>query len=124
MTTTPTAALVHCSQARHLLVLAALAVASCATLTNDTELNQRYGPANPARFDVPMAPAPGQPRWADVKPILDNRCAVCHACYDGPCQLKLTAWEGLARGASRQSVYDSGRLREASMTRLFVDAQL
>ncbi|MFL6579810.1 MAG: fatty acid cis/trans isomerase, partial [Burkholderiales bacterium] len=124
MITASIPAMVHCSRARRLLALAALAVAGCATLTQDTDLNQRYGAANPARFDVPVAPAPGQPRWADVKPILDNRCVVCHACYDGPCQLKLTAWEGLARGASPQSVYDSSRLREASMTRLFADAQL
>lgn len=124
MTIASTPALVRRSQARSLLALVALVVAGCATLTQDTELNQRYGPANPARFDVPVAPAPGQPRWADVKPILDNRCVVCHACYDGPCQLKLTAWEGVARGANRQPVYDSTRLREAPMSRLFADAQL
>lgn len=111
------------SRWRSLLALAALLVASCATLTQDTLLNEQYGRADPARFDVPVAPAPGQPRWADVKPVLDNRCVVCHACYDGPCQLKLTAWEGVARGASRQPVYDAGRLDEAPMTRLFIDAQ-
>lgn len=72
------------SRWRSLLVLCALVVAGCATLTRDTELDQRYGPANPARFDVPAAPADGQPRWADVKPVIDNRCVVCHACYDGP----------------------------------------
>lgn len=99
-------------------------MASCATLTQDTALNEQYGRADPKRFDVPMAPAPGQPRWADVKPILDNRCVVCHACYDGPCQLKLTAWEGVARGSSRKSVYDAGRFDEEPMTRLFIDAQL
>ena len=109
---------------RSLLALAALAVASCATLTQDTRLNEQFGRADPKRFDVPVAPAPGEPRWADVKPVLDNRCVVCHACYDGPCQLKLTAWEGVTRGSSRQSVYDAGRLDEAQMTRLFADAQL
>ena len=60
----------------------------------------------------------------DVQPILERRCVVCHACYDGPCQLKLTAWEGVARGTSKVPVYDSDRLLEAPMTRLFVDAQL
>jgi len=27
----------------------------------------------------------------EVKPILENRCVVCHGCYDAPCQLKLTS---------------------------------
>ena len=26
-----------------------------------------------------------------VKPILEHRCVNCHACYDAPCQIKLTA---------------------------------
>ena len=60
----------------------------------------------------------------DVQPIVERRCVVCHACYDGPCQLKLTAWEGIARGTSKAAVYDAARLREAPTTRLFLDAQL
>jgi len=59
-----------------------------------------------------------------VQPILQRRCVVCHGCYDAPCQLKLTAWQGVARGASRENVYDTERLREAEPSRLFVDAQL
>ena len=109
---------------RRFLALLSVVVASCATLTQDIELNQRYGRSDPARFDTPIAPTADQPRWADVKPIIDRRCVVCHACYDGPCQLKLTAWEGVARGASSAAVYDSGRLLEAPMTRLFTDVQL
>ena len=30
----------------------------------------------------------------DVKPVLDNRCVVCHACYDAPCQLVLSRLRG------------------------------
>ena len=60
---------------------------------------------------------------ADVQPILERRCVVCHACYDAPCQLKLTAWEGVARGLSKDLVYDGGRLDEAPPSRLFTDAQ-
>jgi Fatty acid cis/trans isomerase (CTI) len=59
---------------------------------------------------------------ADVQPILERRCVVCHGCYDAPCQLKLGAWEGVARGASTATVYDGGRLGAAPPTRLFVDA--
>ncbi len=61
--------------------------------------------------------------WRDVQPILEQRCAVCHGCYDAPCQLNLTAYEGLARGANKQRVYDTTRLLTAEPTRLFVDAQ-
>ena len=59
----------------------------------------------------------------DVKPILDSRCSACHACYDAPCQLKATAAEGLARGATKAQVYRMTRILPAAPTRLFVDEQ-
>lgn len=58
----------------------------------------------------------------EIKPILDGRCVVCHSCYDAPCQLKLTAAEGLERGATKRKLYDGERLLPAEPTRLFVDA--
>jgi hypothetical protein len=104
--------------------LALLALVGCATLARDS-FDERFGAADPQRFDQPAAPAPGGVSWrADVQPILQRRCVVCHGCYDAPCQLKLTAWQGVARGASRENVYDTERLREAEPSRLFVDAQL
>ncbi|MEP1444990.1 MAG: fatty acid cis/trans isomerase [Paraglaciecola sp.] len=57
----------------------------------------------------------------DVRPILENRCVVCHACYDAPCQLKLGSFEGLTRGANKERVYDGERLLEANLSRLFED---
>ena len=59
---------------------------------------------------------------SDVKPILDQKCISCHACYDAPCQLKLTSGEGLLRGATEKTVYNGARLTNADPTRLFVDA--
>lgn len=59
----------------------------------------------------------------DIKPILDQKCVACHACYDAPCQLKLSSAEGLLRGATRKHVYDSARLRDMAPTRLFDDAR-
>ena len=59
----------------------------------------------------------------DIQPILDNRCSVCHSCYNSPCQLKLTSFEGVARGATKTRVYDGTRLADISPTRLFVDAR-
>ncbi len=58
----------------------------------------------------------------EVKPILDNRCVVCHSCYNSPCQLKLSSFEGVDRGASKKAVYNASRLRTMDPTRLFVDA--
>jgi len=58
----------------------------------------------------------------DVKPVLEQRCIVCHGCYDAPCQLKLTAYAGVQRGASKRKVYDKKRFRWQQPTRLFIDA--
>ena len=60
---------------------------------------------------------------AEVKPLLDKRCVVCHSCYNSPCQLKLSSYEGLDRGASKEAVYNATRLTTMDPTRLFIDAQ-
>jgi hypothetical protein len=57
-----------------------------------------------------------------VRPILENRCVVCHGCYDAPCQLKLSSAEGIHRGANKEKVYNAGRFKAAEPTRLFIDA--
>jgi hypothetical protein len=103
--------------------LSLCALVGCATLSRDS-FDERFGAADAARYDLPRAPAPGAVSWrADVQPILQRRCVVCHGCYDAPCQLNLGAWEGVARGASSDAVYDAGRLHDAAPSRLFVDAQ-
>ncbi|RXK02290.1 peptidylprolyl isomerase [Arcobacter sp. CECT 8989] len=58
----------------------------------------------------------------DIKPILDNRCVTCHSCYNSPCQLKLSSFEGLIRGASKEDIY-ANRLTAVEPSRLFVDAK-
>ena len=57
-----------------------------------------------------------------IEPILEKNCMACHACYDAPCQLKLTSAAGLQRGANKEEVYDASRIKDAAPTRLFVDA--
>ncbi|HKK22522.1 MAG TPA: fatty acid cis/trans isomerase, partial [Pseudohaliea sp.] len=57
-----------------------------------------------------------------VKDVIEQRCVVCHGCYDAPCQLKMDAWAGLARGAHKKKVYDGTRLLPAQLTRLYEDA--
>jgi hypothetical protein len=58
-----------------------------------------------------------------IRPILNQRCVVCHGCYDAPCQLKLSSLEGLQRGANPTKVYDGARIRGIEPTRLFIDAK-
>lgn len=73
---------------------------------------------------IPVDPnhKPGQISYTrDVKPILDSRCVTCHSCYDSPCQLKLSTFEGLDRGASKQPVYDHTRPSAVEPSRLFTD---
>jgi Fatty acid cis/trans isomerase (CTI) len=61
----------------------------------------------------------------DTKTLLrtvEQRCVVCHGCYDAPCQFRMTSADGVSRGASKQSVYNSSRLEDAPLTRLGIDA--
>ena len=53
----------------------------------------------------------------DVQPVLEQRCIVCHGCFDAPCQLKLTSYEGLERGANPAKVYNGSRIRAAEPDR-------
>ena len=85
-------------------------------------LDQRFGPADPARFDRSPSARPAPDYWREVKPILDQRCVVCHSCYDAPCQSNLASYEGVTRGANKDLVYNAARLFVAEPTRLFFDA--
>ncbi|MGC1864317.1 MAG: fatty acid cis/trans isomerase [Methylocystis sp.] len=82
-----------------------------------------HGEADPRRYDRPTGSSGLVSYRKQIKPILESRCVVCHACYDAPCQLKLGSWEGIARGVNSDLVYNGSRLVEAPPTRLFVDAQ-
>jgi hypothetical protein len=73
-------------------------------------------------FIRPVSPTQTWSYHRDIKPILEEKCIACHACYDAPCQLKLTSSEGLVRGANKKAVYDPARLTQAEPTRLFIDA--
>ncbi|HEX6690190.1 MAG TPA: fatty acid cis/trans isomerase [Burkholderiales bacterium] len=103
--------------------LGALALAGCATYYAAARLDERYGAPDPARFDKAAAPAnAGLDYHSQVRTVLDNRCTVCHGCNDAPCQLSLSTWQGVTRGANRAQVYAT-RVLDAEPTRLFFDAQ-
>ena len=102
-------------------IAATLAIAGCAAYTT-AQFEKRYGTPAPRERVVESLPAGQVDYWSDVKPVMEQRCIVCHACYDAPCQLKLSSIEGIERGASPAVVYNQSRLTKAPPTRLFEDA--
>ena len=106
---------------RLLFITFALIISGCATVAINV-WDDLYGISAPERFDHPL-PSTTISYQSDIQPILDQRCVVCHACYDAPCQLKLTAYEGIARGASKLYIYESSRLLATEPTRLFQDSE-
>jgi hypothetical protein len=97
-------------------------VTGCATLAAN-QLEQRYGKTQPRERVVEELPPQSIDYWSTVKPIVEKRCVVCHACYDAQCQLKMSSIEGIERGATSAKVYNGSRIKPAPMTRLFEDAQ-
>ncbi|WP_423840619.1 fatty acid cis/trans isomerase [Vibrio mytili] len=96
--------------------------AGCATYAG-LNFDQLFGPQLVRERTVGVETKQANFFQKEVKPIIDNRCVVCHACYDAPCQLKLSSVEGIDRGASKALVYEGTRLIAAAPTRLFEDAQ-
>ena len=104
------------------LVFVVLVVIGC-TPALLHQLDEYYGVADSSRYTQPAVPVPGIPEyWHDIQPVLEQRCTVCHGCYDAPCQQNLTAWDGITRGANPDIVYDV-RTFPAEPSRLFIDAQ-
>lgn len=97
-----------------------LALSGCAALST-VNFEALHGPAQPRERIVAELRSDQIDYWRQVKPILENRCVVCHSCYDAPCQLKLSSIEGIERGASTENVYAT-RLRSGELTRLYEDA--
>lgn len=77
-------------------------------------------PLKPVKVEIPQTRID---YLNEVKPILDKRCVVCHSCYNSPCQLKLSSYEGIDRGASKDKVYLAERLLAQDPSRLFIDAK-
>jgi Fatty acid cis/trans isomerase (CTI) len=103
-------------------VLVAVILGGCSAF-KAMEFNRKYGPAQGGVDRLVDASAPGDVSfYDDVQPILEQRCSVCHSCYDAPCQLKTTCFEGIERGGTQALVYNSARLTADPPTRLHIDA--
>ena len=96
--------------------------AGCATYAG-LNYDQLFGEQQVRERRVDTLSREGEFFLSEVKPIIDKRCVVCHACYDAPCQLKMSSVEGIERGGSKELVYEGTRLTAAKPTRLFEDAQ-
>ncbi len=123
-----------------LVIISTVFFVGCA-LVSVHQLNERYG--FPQVIDRSLLEAQGREEtvggassqiapegqhhgpefYRDIKPIVDTRCVVCHGCYDAPCQLKMTSFENIDRGANKQKVYDGTRLVESALTHLPVGAR-
>lgn len=106
---------------RHSWLLFILFLSGC-TAFAVKQFDNLYGPTQIQQRIVDVSTDDGAFYHHQIKPILENRCVVCHGCYDAPCQLKLSSPEGIDRGLTTQKVY-TDRLRAAEPTRLFEDAQ-
>ena len=108
---------------RHTIsIFIAVALTGCAVFAG-LNFDSLYGEAQPQQRMVATTSTQAQHYINDVKPIIDNRCVVCHACYDAPCQLKMSSAEGIDRGANKDIVYQGTRLLAVDTTRMFIDAQ-
>ena len=57
-----------------------------------------------------------------VQPLFNQRCVVCHSCNIAPCQLNLTNYDGVTRGATKEILYNPLRLHSIAPTRFGIDA--
>ena len=107
----------------YVLVLAIVIIGGCSVF-KAMEFNRKHGPAQNGVDRLADTSAAGKVSfYDDVQPILERRCSVCHSCYDAPCQLKTTCFEGIDRGGTKALVYNSARLAPDKPTRLHIDAE-
>ncbi len=69
-----------------------------------------------------LAALPAIDYKTQIQPLFDSKCVACHACNQSPCQLNLTAYEGVLRGAAQINPYKK-RPFAIEPVRLFVDAE-
>ncbi len=107
---------------KKILLLAVVSIFSGCAVYAGLNYDELFGEQEVRERTAPVVSAQAQHFLNEVKPIIDNRCVVCHACYDAPCQLKMSSVEGIDRGSSKALVYEGTRLTAAAPTRLFEDA--
>ncbi len=94
-----------------------LFLSGCATL-GVMEFDKLYGTSHvDNRLTQPKATTAQAVHFnQQIQPIIENRCVVCHGCYDAPCQLKMESRAGIERGANKAIVYSGERLLTAKVS--------
>ncbi|MEZ8100778.1 fatty acid cis/trans isomerase [Vibrio bivalvicida] len=105
-----------------LMMAVVLTFAGCATYAG-LNYDQLFGEPHVQERRSDLGSVESDFFLSEVKPIIDSRCVVCHACYDAPCQLKMSSVEGIDRGSSKELIYQGTRLTASTPHRLFEDAQ-
>jgi hypothetical protein len=97
-------------------------LSGCATI-GIYEFDKKYGSSNVEnRQNQASVTVKQNVHYQEViKPIIENRCVVCHGCYDAPCQLKMESQAGLERGANKALVYNGERLLTANISESLVN---
>jgi len=104
------------------IILLMLLSSGCAVLAAQS-FDDKYGSEQSRNRSVAWDSYEGKYYTDKVEPIIESRCVACHACYDAPCQLKMTSTAGISRGINKEVVYDGTRLLAADPKRLYLDAQ-
>ena len=73
--------------------------------------------------EAPQAAPAAAGSYEAVQELFNARCVQCHSCNNAPCQLKLTSYEGLRRGASKIEAIQPARLKSIPPTRLGIAAR-
>ncbi|NOJ12564.1 fatty acid cis/trans isomerase [Vibrio splendidus] len=107
---------------KKIFILAFVSLFSGCAVYAGLHFDQLFGEQQVRDRQAPIHSAQAQHFIDEVKPIIDNRCVVCHACYDAPCQLKMSSVEGIDRGGSKELIYHGNRLTASTPSRLFEDA--
>ncbi len=108
-------------ESRRLAVITIAAILGGCALVASNQFDDMFGPAKPQQRMTKVDSEQGELYHQQIQPLLEQRCVVCHGCYDAPCQLKLSSAEGIDRGASKVQIYDGTRLKAAPTSRLFFD---
>lgn len=98
-----------------------LLLAGCSSFAKSHFVNL-YGPSSVQNRWVANTSPAADLFHNQIQPLLNQRCVVCHGCYDAPCQLKLTSPEAIDRGMTKERVFSGTRLLAAQPTRLYEDA--
>lgn len=98
-----------------ILILALISISSCTSKHSfdDSEFVVRDRVSSHLSYD--------HVSFSGVKEIFDAKCVACHSCYNSPCQLDLTSYDGIKRGANKISIYEFPSVKSRTPTRIYRD---